>query len=156
MQSMWSTHSLVQRPECIYVTGNSALIIGMNLGAHCNTFNRNNLNFISLKRTTNKEERVLFTYLVPSDSRLRLSLAPHSRSRVGALVGNARTTVKRMPLALCKVLQRYIHASGADMKSLWSDARSLNLEMKKLSKQYAMLVKYVPKMESRKRCGLSQ
>ena len=113
------------------VVGDSPLIIGMDIRAHCNTFNRNNQNFISMKRPSDKEERILYTYLVPSDSRPRLDVAPHPRSCVGTLPGNPRTTVKRTPLALCKRVHRYTHASKADMKALCRDARILNPEMKK-------------------------
>jgi len=108
------------------VPGESPLILGMDMRAHCNTFNWAKQEYIRLKRPTDSEERVLFTYLVPDDSRLRLDIAPHSRSIVTKLLGNVITTAKRAPLASCMKIHRYTYAIKDEMRELCKEVNVMD------------------------------
>lgn len=100
------------------VHGRSPLILGMDVRAHCNTFNLSQQRYIELKRPTDKEPRYLFTYVVSDDQRLRLEISPHPKSKVSTLLGNIHTTARRKPLVFCKKIHRYTHASKAEMLTL--------------------------------------
>lgn len=83
-----------------------------------------------MKRPTDKHERFLYTYLVSDDNRLRLDISPHPYSMVNTLLGNVHTTSVRAPLAFCKRIHRYTHASESEMQKLCSDASIMIKSMK--------------------------
>lgn len=122
-------HDVTGKPTALtfdLVQGNSPLIVGMDVRAYCNTYNLGDQKYISLKRPTDTQQRTLFTYLVPDDSRLRLDIAPHPLSFVSTLLGNVSTTAARTPLVFIKRIHRYTHATKEEMKTLCQDANILN------------------------------
>jgi len=108
------------------VSGESPLILGQEVRQYCNTFNLSEQKYICMQRPTDKQERYVFTYLVPTDSRLRIDLAPHPLSVKSTLLGNVHTTAKRTPLAFCKRVHRYTHATPEQMRTLCKDANMLD------------------------------
>lgn len=111
------------------VPGTSPLILGMDIRAYCNTFNLGDQKYIKMQRPHDNAERILFTYLVPEDKRLRLDIAPHPRSVVRTLLGNIQTTAQRTPMTFCKKIHRYTHATKDEMRTLCQDARMLDPEL---------------------------
>lgn len=105
------------------VPGKSPLILGMDVRAYCDTYNLGDQKYIKLKRPTDSATRVLFTYLVPDNNRLRLVIAPHPRSVVRTLLGNVHASFKRTPLIYCKRIHRYTHSTKEEMKRLCLDAK---------------------------------
>ena len=113
------------------VSGQSPLIIGMDIRAHCETFNRDAQKYIRMKRPMDVQKRVLFTYLVSSDRRLRLDIAPHPQSVVGTLLGNIQSSHKRTPGIFRRRIHLYIHASEREMKELCRGAGMMTAELGK-------------------------
>ena len=111
------------------VSGSSPLILGQDVREHCNTFNLTDQRYIQMRRPHDDAHRYLFTYLVPTDQRLRLDIAPHPRSSKKTLLGNIHTSVKREPLAFCKRVHRYTHATPEEMMILCKDADMMGPEL---------------------------
>ena len=111
------------------VPGNSPLILGQEVRAYCNTFNLAEQRYIQMRRTYDDDYRYLFTYIVPQDRRLRLDLAPHPLSTKETLLGNIHANAKRQPLAFCKRVHRYAHATPEEMKTLCMEAGMLDDEL---------------------------
>lgn len=82
--------------------------------------------YIRLKRPTDIQERILFTYILPNDCRLRLDLAPHPTSVVQTLLGTTTALTGRSPKNFCKIVHRYTHATEHDMRELCKDADILD------------------------------
>lgn len=108
------------------VPGKSPLILGQEIREHCNTFNLASKRYIEMRRPYDDDYRYLYTYLVPSDRRLRLDIAPHPLSSKQTLLGNIHTSAKRQPIAFCKRVHRYTHATADEMKLLCTEANMLN------------------------------
>lgn len=127
-----TVHDTTGKPTALtfdLVPGSSPLIIGMDIRAHCDTFNRDKQKYVRMKRPSDAEERILFTYLVPDDNRLRLDIVPHPRSATRTLLGNIHTTAKRTPLAFCKRVHRYTHATPDEIRRLCKDANMMTDEL---------------------------
>lgn len=116
------------------VHGRSPLIIGMDVRKYCNTYNQGEQKFIRMKRPDDKQERIMFTYIILEDSRLRLDVAPHPRSIARTLLGNIQTTAKRTPLTFCKRIHRYTHATEDEMTALCADSNMMDTELAKAIK----------------------
>ena len=111
------------------VPGDSPLILGQEVRAYCNTFNLAEQRYIQMRRPYDDAYRYLFTYIVPQDRRLRLDLAPHPLSTRETLLGNIHANAKRQPLAFCKRIHRYTHATQEEMKTLCEEAGMLDEEL---------------------------
>ena len=108
------------------VPGVSPLILGQDIREHCNTFNLAEQKYIEMRRPYDDAYRYLFTYLIAKDRRLRLDIAPHPLSSKSTLLGNIHSSAKREPLAFCKRVHRYTHASAEEMKLLCKEANMLD------------------------------
>ena len=117
------------------VSGSSPLILGQEVREYCNTFNLTNQRYIQMRRPHDDAYRYLYTYLVPSDGRLRLDLAPHPLSTKRTLLGNIHTSAKREPLAFSKRVHRYTHATAEEMKLLCKEADMLDKKLEEAIEQ---------------------
>ena len=108
------------------VPGKSPLILGQEVREHCNTFNLANQRYMVMRRPYDDAYRYLYTYLIPSDCRLRLDIAPHPFATKPTLLGNIHANAKRQPLAFCKRAHRYTHATAEEMKLLCSEANMID------------------------------
>lgn len=88
-----------------------------------------------MKRPSDREERILYTYLVTSDSRFRSDISPHPRSTVGTLLGNIQSTKLRTPPVLRKRIHCYNHASEQKMKALCKNAGIMNEDLEKANEE---------------------
>ena len=111
------------------VSGNSPLILGQEIREHCNTFNLANEKYIQMRRPHDDDYRYHYTYLLPSDRRLRLDIAPHPMFTKRTLLGNIHTNAKRQPLAFSKRVHRYTHATADEMKLLCKEADMLDKQL---------------------------
>ena len=105
------------------------MILGMDGRKYTNTFNLHVQRYLDMKRPTDKENRIFFTYIAEGGERLRLDIAPHPLSTASTLLGNIHTTTKRTPLAFCKRVHRYTHATADEMRDLCKDGGILNDEL---------------------------
>ena len=125
-------HDVIDRPTWFtfdLVPDSSPLILGQDDREHCNTINFADQKYIQMRRPHDDTHPYLFTYIVPSDQRLRLKIAPHPCSTKRALLGNIHTSARRDPLVFCELVHRYTHPTTYEMKALCKEANMLNEDL---------------------------
>ena len=82
-----------------------------------------------MRRPSDTETRIFFTYLVPGDDRLRLDIALHTLASVSTLLGNVHSKATWAPMTFCKRIHRYTHAPEDELRHICHDAGILTPQL---------------------------
>lgn len=109
------------------VEGHSPLITVLDIGRHCNVFNRLNPRTIEIKRPTDIHTFSLSTYIPinASERRLRIGIVPAPNMSISSLLVSTQSAGRKQSLSFSKNLHRFTHAHPKELKFLCATANIL-------------------------------